>query len=121
MTPTELPTNAQILRRGAWLVALLGAGAALLTTLPGLRDIPRHLAGANPAWIAVAALLEIASTAAFAFAFHGAYGRRLSRRASASTSLAVQGMNILLPAGGTGGLAAGAVILDRAGLPRAFT
>jgi uncharacterized membrane protein YbhN (UPF0104 family) len=34
--------------------------------------------------------------------------------------MAVQGMNIVLPAGGTGGLAAGAVIMDRAGVPRAF-
>jgi uncharacterized membrane protein YbhN (UPF0104 family) len=35
-------------------------------------------------------------------------------------SLAMQGMNILLPAGGSGGLAVGAVIMDRAGVPRGF-
>ena len=35
-------------------------------------------------------------------------------------SLAVQGMNIVLPSGGAGGLAVGAVLLDRAGVPRSF-
>ncbi|HEY7600652.1 MAG TPA: lysylphosphatidylglycerol synthase domain-containing protein, partial [Candidatus Limnocylindrales bacterium] len=34
--------------------------------------------------------------------------------------LAVQGMNIVLPSGGAGGLAVGAVLLDRAGVPRSF-
>jgi uncharacterized membrane protein YbhN (UPF0104 family) len=35
-------------------------------------------------------------------------------------SMAVQGMNIVLPSGGAGGLAVGAVLLDRAGVPRSF-
>ena len=68
----------------------------------------------------MAAILELASTAAFAFAFHGVYDRRPSPRASTSMSLAVQGMNIVLPSGGAGGLAVGAVLLDRAGVPRSF-
>ena len=34
--------------------------------------------------------------------------------------MAVQGMNIVLPSGGAGGLAVGAVLLDRAGVPRSF-
>jgi uncharacterized membrane protein YbhN (UPF0104 family) len=35
-------------------------------------------------------------------------------------SMAVQGLNIVLPSGGAGGLAVGAVLLDRAGVPRSF-
>jgi uncharacterized membrane protein YbhN (UPF0104 family) len=35
-------------------------------------------------------------------------------------SAAVQGLNIVLPSGGAGGLAVGAVLLDRAGVPRSF-
>jgi uncharacterized membrane protein YbhN (UPF0104 family) len=35
-------------------------------------------------------------------------------------SLAVQGLNVVLPSGGAGGLAVGAVLLDRAGVPRSF-
>jgi uncharacterized membrane protein YbhN (UPF0104 family) len=48
------------------------------------------------------------------------YDRRPGPRASTSMSLAVQGLNIVLPSGGAGGLAVGAVLLDRAGVPRSF-
>ena len=34
--------------------------------------------------------------------------------------MAVQGLNVVLPSGGAGGLAVGAVLLDRAGVPRSF-
>src|SRR3954451_8006312 len=119
-TDTPLLSVREIARKLAAVLAILAAGALLIVALPGLEAIPGHLAGADPAWIAAALVFEIASTVAFAVAFHGAYERRASRRASASLAMAVQGMNIVLPAGGTGGLAAGAVILDRAGVPRAF-
>ena len=119
-TDTPLLSAREIGRKLAAVLAILAAGALLIVALPGLEAIPGHLAGADPAWIAAALVFEIASTVAFAVAFHGAYERRASRRASASLAMAVQGMNIMLPAGGTGGLAAGAVILDRAGVPRAF-
>jgi uncharacterized membrane protein YbhN (UPF0104 family) len=90
------------------------------TQLPGLRDIGHQLAGADGGWITVALVLELASTASFALAFHGVYDRRPGARTSTSMSLAVQGMNIVLPSGGAGGLAVGAVLLDRAGVPRSF-
>ena len=119
MTPgTDIPPVRQIARRVAVWLLLLAAGALLVTQLPGLEELPAHLASADPGWIAAALLLEIASTLAFAAAFHGAYGRRTTPRQSVTVSMAVQGANILLPAGGTGGLAVGAVILDRAGIPR---
>jgi uncharacterized membrane protein YbhN (UPF0104 family) len=115
-----LPGARQIARRLAWLLALGAAGVFVLTAMPGLEAVPKHLAGADPAWIAGALIFEIASTLAFAVAFHGAFARRTARRTSASVSMAIQGMNIVLPAGGTGGLAVGAAILDRAGVPRSF-
>ena len=115
-----LPSARQIVRKVAVAAAVLAGGIALATTLPGLEELPAHLAGADPAWIAGALVLEILSTLSFSLAFHGAFERRSTPRTSASISLAVQGMNILLPAGGSGGLAVGAVILDRAGVPRGF-
>ena len=98
----------------------MAVGAVGFTQHPGLEDIGHQLAGANGGWITAALALELASTASFAVAFHGVYGRRPSPRASTSMSLAVQGMNIVLPSGGAGGLAVGAVLLDRAGVPRSF-
>jgi len=115
-----LPGGRQIARKLAIAVGVAVAGVALATTLPGLEELPAHLAGADPAWIVGALVLEILSTLSFSLAFHGAFDRRSTPRTSASMSLAVQGMNILLPAGGSGGLAIGAVIMDRAGVPRSF-
>jgi uncharacterized membrane protein YbhN (UPF0104 family) len=116
----ELPTGRQIARKLAMVGALLAVGAVIATQLPGLSEIGHQLAGADGGWIAAALVLELASTACFALAFHGVYDRRPSPRASTSMSLAVQGMNIVLPSGGAGGLAVGAVLLDRAGVPRSF-
>ena len=118
--PVDLPSTRQIARKLAVVVAALGLGAVLVTQLPGLEEIGHQLAGADGGWIAAALVLELASTACFALAFHGVYDRRPSVRASTSLSMAVQGMNIMLPSGGAGGLAVGAVLLDRAGVPRSF-
>jgi uncharacterized membrane protein YbhN (UPF0104 family) len=116
----ELPSTRQIARKLAVVAVLLAIAAVLATQLPALEEIPHQLAGADGGWIAVALILELVSTACFALTFHGVYDRRPSPRASTSMSLAVQGMNIVLPSGGAGGLAVGAVLLDRAGVPRSF-
>src|SRR4051812_36150814 len=116
----ELPTGRQIARQLAIVLTAIAAAAVLATQLPGLQDIPEQLAGADSGWMVAALILELASTACFAFAFHGVYDRRTSARASTSMSMAVQGMNVVLPSGGAGGLAVGAVLLDRAGVPRSF-
>ncbi len=118
--PVELPSARQIAQKLATVALLVGVGVVVATQLPGVRDIGHQLAGADTGWITVALILELASTASFALAFHGVYDRRPGARASTSMSLAVQGMNIVLPSGGAGGLAVGAVLLDRAGVPRSF-
>ena len=115
-----LPSARQIAQKLGLIAVFVGVGAVLATQLPGLQEIGHQLAGADGGWIAAALVLEIASTACFAFAFHGVYDRRTSPRASTSMSLAMQGLNIVLPSGGAGGLAVGAVLLDRAGVPRSF-
>lgn len=116
----DLPLTRQIARKLAGVAVLVAIGAVLGTQLSGLQEIGHQLAGADGGWIAVALILELASTACFALAFHGVYDRRPSVRASTSMSMAVQGMNVVLPSGGAGGLAVGAVLLDRAGVPRSF-
>ncbi len=115
-----LPSTRQIARKLAVVAVLGAAGAVVVTQLPGLAEIGHQLAGADAGWIAAALILELVSTACFALAFHGVYDRRTSPRASTSMSMAVQGMNVVLPSGGAGGLAVGAVLLDRAGVPRSF-
>src|SRR5262249_18282617 len=97
---TQLPTGRQIARKIALAVGVIAAGALLARQLPGLEEIPHRVAAADRGWMIVALLLELASTFAFAFAFHGVYDRRTSARASTSMSMAVQGMNVVLPSGG---------------------
>src|ERR671910_685066 len=116
----ELPSSRQIARKLALVAALLAVGAVVATQLPGLEEVVHQLAGADSGWIVAAFILELLSTAFFALAFHGVYDRRPSPRASTSMSMAVQGLNVVLPSGGAGGLAVGAVLLDRAGVPRSF-
>ena len=115
-----LPSTGQIARKLAGIAFLVAIGAVLATQLSGLEEIGHQLAGADGGWITAGLILELVSTACFVLAFHGVYDRRPSPRASTSMSMAVQGMNIVLPSGGAGGLAVGAVLLDRAGVPRSF-
>jgi uncharacterized membrane protein YbhN (UPF0104 family) len=79
----ELPSSRQIARKLASVGALLAIGLVVFTQLPGLQDIGHQLAGANTGWITAALLLELASTASFALAFHGVYDRRPGPRARA--------------------------------------
>ena len=108
-------------RRVGVAILAAGAGVAMITRCPASERLPLAPGRRRPGWIGVAFMLEIASTLSFVLAFHGAYDRPIHPRASTGIALAMQGMNILLPAGGSGGLAAGAVMMDRAGVPRGFT
>jgi uncharacterized membrane protein YbhN (UPF0104 family) len=106
-------------------VRLLGAAGVLallgvaLASLPGLGEVRSRLAEASPAWLGVALALELGSCLAFVVAYRGILRHRLGRRASYDVGMAVQGANVLLPAGGASGLALGALWLRRAGVPSA--
>ena len=78
---------------------------AAVLALPGLGELRERLAGADPALIALALLLELASCVAFVAAFRGVFSRRLSWRFSLEVGMAEQAANVLLPTGGAGGLA----------------
>src|SRR3954451_14793223 len=119
-TPLSLPSVRQMARKAAVALVAVAAGVLLITSVPGLQALPEHFRGADASWIAAALALEVASTVSFALAYHGVFDRRTDARTSASTAMAVQGVNILVPSGGTSGLAVGAAILSRSGVPRGF-
>lgn len=98
---------------GVFLALIVGA----IVAMPGLGDLRERLAGADPAWIALAALLEIGSCLAFVAAFRGVFSRRLPWRFAYRVGMAEQAANVLLPTGGAGGLALGAWALRRIGMP----
>ncbi len=99
------------------LIAIAVAIIALVLLLPGLSSLRESFAGAKPAWIGLGAILELLSCASYVLVFRAVFCRRMSWRTSAEIGLSEQAANSLLSLGGTGGLALGAWILRRGGVP----
>ena len=107
-------------RRGLVFVAFLALIAVALSALPGLGDVRERFASAAPTWLAAAILFELGSVASFPVALRGAFARIMPWRPAYALGLVEQATNVLVPAGGTGGLAFGAVLIQRRGVPTAF-
>ena len=105
----------QLLVLGA-LIAFVAAAVALL---PGLGSVRDRFADARPGWLLVGALLQIGSCLSYVLAFRGVFCRRMSWRTSTEIGLSELAANSLVSAGGAGGLALGAWILRRGGMPAA--
>jgi uncharacterized membrane protein YbhN (UPF0104 family) len=99
-------------------VVLLVAAAVVL--VPGLSSLRSRFAGAQPGWLALAAVLQLGSCAAYVLVFRGVFCRRMSWRTSSEIGLSELAANSVFSVGGGGGLALGAWILRRGGLPAAF-
>jgi uncharacterized membrane protein YbhN (UPF0104 family) len=116
--PKEL--SARRFRRSG-LIALVAAAAlaVLIALLPGLAAVRTSFAGAEPGWIALAALAEIGSCLSYVLVFRTVFCRRMSWRSGIEIGLAEEATNSLLSVGGAGGLALGAWVLRRQGMPSA--
>lgn len=117
--PQALPKDlgAGRLARRAGGLALLGlVVAALVSTLPGLNEVRARFADAQPVWLLAVVALELASCLSYVVAFRGVFCRRLSWRFSYEVGMAEQATNVLVPAGGVGGLALGAWALRQGGM-----
>jgi uncharacterized membrane protein YbhN (UPF0104 family) len=102
------------------LVAIVAVLAAAILLLPGLDSLRDRFHGAQPGWLALAAALEVASCASYVMVFRGVFCDRMSWRTSTEIGLGELAANSLFSIGGAGGLALGAWILRRGGLPRAY-
>jgi uncharacterized membrane protein YbhN (UPF0104 family) len=114
--PEEL--SSRRFRRSA-IVALIAAAAivALIALLPGLGALRTSFSGAEPAWIALAALAEVLSCFSYVVVFRAVFCRRMSWRTGTELGLAEEAANSLLSVGGAGGLALGAWVLRRRDVP----
>jgi uncharacterized protein (TIRG00374 family) len=117
--PEEFSTS-RLRRSAAIVVGVVLALAAAIVLLPGLDSLRDRFNGAQPGWLAVAALLEVASCASYVLVFRGVFCDRMSWRTSTEIGLAELAANSLFSVGGAGGLALGAWILRRGGLPRSY-
>lgn len=115
--PVPPDINGRNLRKRVIQLGLLGlATATLVTTLPGLSNLRERFANADPVYIALAGVLELASCLAFVVAFREVFCRQLPLGFSYNIAMAEQATNVLLPTGGAGGLALGAWVLRQAGM-----
>lgn len=113
----SVPTSAALGRRVLGLVVLLIVLALVISVLPGLGDVRERFGQAEPWWIVVAAASSFASRLSYIAALRGTLSRQITWRASWHLGMAEQGSNVLLPTGGVGGPALGAIVLQRAGVP----
>jgi uncharacterized membrane protein YbhN (UPF0104 family) len=102
------------------LVAVTIAIAAAIVLLPGLSSLRSRFMGAQPGWLALAAVLQLGSCAGYVLVFRAVFCRRMSWRTSTEIGLSELAANSVFSIGGAGGLALGAWILRRGGLPASF-
>src|SRR4051794_17738860 len=109
------------LRRSLVLLAAVVLGVvAVVVLVPGLGSLREKFMGAQPGWLALAVVLQLGSCAAYVLVFRGVFCRRMSWRTSTEIGLSELAANSVFSIGGAGGLALGAWILRRGGLPTAF-
>jgi uncharacterized protein (TIRG00374 family) len=116
----ELPAGFEtrrLVRRGVEIALLIGALVLVALLAPGLGEVRDRLDAAKPAWLAVAVLFELLSCFSYVMLFGPVFCRRMSWRTSNMIGWSELGVGSLVPASGAGGLALGAWILRRRGMP----
>jgi uncharacterized membrane protein YbhN (UPF0104 family) len=116
----DVPGAAALARRAIGLVAFVVVLALVVSVLPGLQDVRDRFSRADPVWLAVTFACALASTLSYVTAVRGTLSRRIAWRASWTLGMAEQGSNVLVPTGGVGGPALGALVMRRVGVPTAF-
>jgi uncharacterized membrane protein YbhN (UPF0104 family) len=114
--PTEF-TPRRLLRRFLQVLALLTILVLVAVLAPGLGEVRDKLGAANPGWLAIGVALEAASCWSYVVMFRPVFCSRMSWRTSCEIAWAELGAGSIVPASGAGGLALGAWILHRGGMP----
>src|SRR3954452_5591145 len=115
-----MPAEFQPARLRRHVAVVLGALAILVLIAllaPGLGDVRTALADASPWWIAVAIALEVASCLSYVLMFRPVFCTMMPWRRSLQIGLSEVATGSILPASGAGGLALGAWVLHRGGMP----
>src|SRR3954463_10980439 len=108
-SPSKLRRS--LLTLGAIVLAVVG----VIVLVPGLASLRDRFAGAQPGWLVLAALLQIASCAGYVLVFRGVFCRHMSWRTSTEIGLSELAANSVLSVGGAGGRALGGRVPRRGG------
>ncbi|HEX8855453.1 MAG TPA: flippase-like domain-containing protein [Thermoleophilaceae bacterium] len=84
---------------------------------PGLGDVRDKLVDADPGWLVLGIVLEALSCLSYVLMFRPVFCRHMSRRTAREIAWSELGVGSLVPASGAGGLALGAWVLSRGGMP----
>lgn len=118
----ELPgefQSANLRRRLLQAIAGLAILIAIAVFAPGLGEVRDKLSGADPVWLALAVAFEGLSFASYVLMFGPVFCVGLPWRRSWQIGGSELAMGALVPASGASGLALGAWILHRGGMPAA--
>jgi uncharacterized protein (TIRG00374 family) len=107
----------RLLKRTAQIVAVLVVVGLVLLFAPGLGQVRHLLTDAEPKWVALAVVFEALSCVSYVLLFRPIFCQSMPWRTSWEIGLAEVGAGSILPASGAGGLALGAWILSRGGMP----
>jgi uncharacterized membrane protein YbhN (UPF0104 family) len=114
--PPELAPR-KIMRRLLQVVALLVVLVLVALLAPGLGQVRERLGEAAGGWLALAVLFEALSCVSYVPMFRQVFCPRMSWRTSTEIGFAELAAGSVVPASGAGGLALGAWILSRGGMP----
>jgi uncharacterized protein (TIRG00374 family) len=119
-TPEPMPREFEsrvLVRRAAIAVALLVVFGLVAALAPGLGQVRSLIGDAGAGWLALAVALEVLSSLSYVLMFRPAFCNRMSWRSTFEIALSELAVGSIVPASGAGGIALGAWILNRSGMP----
>jgi uncharacterized membrane protein YbhN (UPF0104 family) len=122
LSPARMPRDfdpARLARRGAIAVGLLVVLGLIAWLAPGLGEVRKLLGRAEAPWLLLGVGLEVASSLSYVAMFRPVFCRRMTWRSTAEIGLSELAVGSIVPASGAGGVALGAWILSRFGMPAA--
>ena len=108
---------ARLARRTLQIVAVLVVVGLVLLLAPGLGEVRHLLTKAQPEWVALAVAFEALSCVFYVFMFRPIFCQNMPWRTSWEIGLSELAAGSIVPASGAGGLALGAWILRKGGMP----
>jgi uncharacterized membrane protein YbhN (UPF0104 family) len=114
--PEELAPR-RLLRQLVEVVVLLTVLVLVAVLAPGLSEVRQRLGHASAGWLAVAVVLEALSCTSYVLMFRPIFCPRMSWRTTTEIAWSELAAGAIVPASGAGGLALGAWILRRGGMP----
>jgi uncharacterized membrane protein YbhN (UPF0104 family) len=114
--PDELAPR-RLRRRAAQVIALLLGLVLVAVFAPGLGSVRDRLGDAQPGWLVLAVVFEALSCVSYVLMFRPVFCRQMSWRSSWEIAGSELAVGSIVPASGAAGVALGAWVLSRSGMP----